>query len=111
MVRYAAGLCARARRELVSARVATERGLDLARRGGLRLDTVYGLLSLMELARLDGDRAHLRDLHERAERQLAACADPAHVCVSSRRSAGHRRRTTRPPGCSPSRPSLPHDSQ
>jgi LuxR family transcriptional regulator, maltose regulon positive regulatory protein len=76
MVHYAAGHCARARGELAEAREAIERGLDLARRGGLRLDTVYGLLALADLAAVGGARPRARELHERAERQLAACADP-----------------------------------
>jgi LuxR family maltose regulon positive regulatory protein len=76
MAHYAAGQCARARSQLAPARAAIERGLDLARRGGLRLDTVYGLLALADIAAADGDRPRARELHERAERQLAACADP-----------------------------------
>jgi ATP/maltotriose-dependent transcriptional regulator MalT len=73
MVHYAAGQCARAIGEPVRARDAIEHGLEIARRGGLRLDTVYGLLALMALA---GDHDEVRDLHDRAARQLAACADP-----------------------------------
>jgi LuxR family maltose regulon positive regulatory protein len=76
MVRYAAGQCARARGDFMQARAAIERGLDLARRSGLRLDIVYGLLALMPLAEAAGDRVETRDLAERAQRQLAACADP-----------------------------------
>ncbi|MFL5862400.1 MAG: LuxR C-terminal-related transcriptional regulator [Solirubrobacteraceae bacterium] len=76
MVHYAEGRCARARDEFVRARAAIERGLDLARRGGLRLDIVYGLLELIPLAAESGDRSEARDLAERAQRQLAACADP-----------------------------------
>jgi LuxR family maltose regulon positive regulatory protein len=56
--------------------MSAERGLDLARRGGLRLDTVYGLLTLMTIAVAAGDRAGATDLYARAERQLAACPDP-----------------------------------
>jgi hypothetical protein len=83
MVHYAAGHCARARGELSEAQSAIERGLDLARRGGLRLDTVYGLLALAELAGADRDRLRARDLHQRAERQLAACTDPGRTATAS----------------------------
>jgi LuxR family transcriptional regulator, maltose regulon positive regulatory protein len=76
MAHYAAGECARVQQDLVGARAAIERGLDLARRGGLRLDTVYGLLALVALARAEGDRAEAAELYSRAERQLAACAEP-----------------------------------
>jgi LuxR family maltose regulon positive regulatory protein len=76
MVHYAAGECARVQGDLIAARTAIERGLDLARRGGLRLDTVYGLLALVALARAEGDRGAAAKLYGRAERQLAACADP-----------------------------------
>ncbi len=99
MAHYAAGHCARARDDLAAARAATERGLDLARRGGLRLDTVYGLLALMQLAVLAGDRPQARDLSERAERQLAACADPGilgHMVANAERvSANHKRPASR----------------
>jgi LuxR family maltose regulon positive regulatory protein len=92
MVHYAAGGCARAAGDLDEAQRTIERGLDLARRGGLRLDTVYGLLALEQLALLAGDRAQARDLHARAERQLAACADPGilrdRVGRASRPAAG-----------------------
>jgi LuxR family maltose regulon positive regulatory protein len=76
MAHYALGECARAEEDLVQARAAVERGLDLARRGGLRLDTVAGLLALVQLAVLAGDQREARELYTRAERQLAACADP-----------------------------------
>jgi LuxR family maltose regulon positive regulatory protein len=76
MVHYAAGECARAQEDLIGARAAIGRGLGLARRGGLRLDTVYGLLALFQLARAEGDRAEAAELYGRAERQLAACAEP-----------------------------------
>jgi LuxR family maltose regulon positive regulatory protein len=76
MVHYAAGACARAAGDADPARAAFERGLDVARRGGLRLDIVYGLLELTQLAARAGDLERARDLRARAERQLAACADP-----------------------------------
>jgi LuxR family maltose regulon positive regulatory protein len=76
MGHYAAGECARVQGDLVTARAAIDRGLDLARRGGLRLDTVYGLLALVQLARAGGERAEAAELYSRAERQLAACAEP-----------------------------------
>ncbi len=76
MVHYAAGACSRAQGDLARAHSSVERGLDLARRGGLRLDTVYGLLALEQLARLAGERERARELRARAERQLAACTDP-----------------------------------
>jgi LuxR family maltose regulon positive regulatory protein len=76
MAHYAAGECAGARGDLIGARAAIERGLDLARRGGLRLDTVYGLLALVALARAEGYRGEAAELYGRAERQLAACSEP-----------------------------------
>jgi LuxR family maltose regulon positive regulatory protein len=76
MAHYATGACARAQGDVIGARAAIERGLDLARRGGLRLDTVYGLLALVALARAEGNRGEAAELYDRAERQLAACADP-----------------------------------
>jgi LuxR family maltose regulon positive regulatory protein len=76
MVYYAAGELARARRELHVARAETEHGLNIARRGGLRLDTVYGLLALAQIAEEAGAPAEARDLRTRARRQLAACHDP-----------------------------------
>jgi LuxR family maltose regulon positive regulatory protein len=79
MVHYAAGRCARADGDDARARDDIEHGLEIARRGGLRLDTVYGLLALMPLAR---DRDAARDIHERAQRQLAACADPGILAQS-----------------------------
>ena len=44
--------------------------------GGLRLDTVYGLLALKRIATMTGERIQARDLLARAERQLAVCPDP-----------------------------------
>jgi LuxR family maltose regulon positive regulatory protein len=76
MAHYAVGHCARARGDFVGGRTAIERGLDIARRAGLRLDIVYGLLALVPLAAAAGDSREARDLAERAERQLAACGDP-----------------------------------
>ena len=76
MVDYAAAELARARGELREARAETEHGLNIARRGGLRLDTAYGLLALARIARQAGDADEARDLRARAQRQLAACPDP-----------------------------------
>jgi LuxR family maltose regulon positive regulatory protein len=76
MVYYAAGELARARRDLQIARAETEHGLNIARRGGLRLDTVYGLLELAQIAEEAGAPAEARDLRARARRQLAACPAP-----------------------------------
>jgi LuxR family maltose regulon positive regulatory protein len=76
MVQYAVGHSARGAGEHVQARAAIERGLALARRGGLRLDTVYGLLALAQLAAAGGDQREAGELYDRAERQLAACPDP-----------------------------------
>jgi LuxR family maltose regulon positive regulatory protein len=91
MAHYATGQCARHAGDLVVARAAVDRGLDLARRGGLRLDTVHGLLALSELAGLSGHQDEARELHARAERQLAACEDPGRL--ASR--AGRRARASR----------------
>ena len=76
MVYYAAGKLARARGELQLARAELEHGLNIARRGGLRLDTVYGLLTLARIAVEAGAAAEARELRARAQRQLAACPDP-----------------------------------
>jgi LuxR family transcriptional regulator, maltose regulon positive regulatory protein len=76
MVDYAAGRLARARGELQAARAKVEHGLNVARRGGLRLDTVYGLLALARIAVEGGAPAEARELRARARRQLAACPDP-----------------------------------
>jgi LuxR family transcriptional regulator, maltose regulon positive regulatory protein len=76
MVDYAAGQLARARGELQAARAKIEHGLNIARRGGLRLDTVYGLLALARIAVAAGAPDEARELRARARRQLAACPDP-----------------------------------
>jgi LuxR family maltose regulon positive regulatory protein len=76
MVDYAAGRLARARGEPQLARAEIEHGLNIARRGGLRLDTVYGLLALARIAVEDGAADEARELRARAQRQLAACPDP-----------------------------------
>ena len=79
MVDYAAGELARAGGELKLARAEVEHGLNIARRGGLRLDTVYGLLALGEISLEAGGpdaRAEALELRNRAQRQLAACPDP-----------------------------------
>jgi LuxR family transcriptional regulator, maltose regulon positive regulatory protein len=76
MVDYAAAELARARGELREARAETEHGLNIARRGGLRLDTAYGLLALARIAQQADDTDEARELRARAQRQLAACPDP-----------------------------------
>ena len=75
MVYYAAGQRARARGDLDSAWAETEHGLNIARRGGLRLDIVYGLLALAQIAVEAGTPADAAELRARAMRQLAACPD------------------------------------
>jgi LuxR family maltose regulon positive regulatory protein len=92
MVHYAAGACARARGDRDEARTAIERGLDLARRGGLRLDTGYGLLALAEVALLAGERQEANELHARAARQISSCADPGILA----QRLGRTSRTTPP---------------
>jgi LuxR family transcriptional regulator, maltose regulon positive regulatory protein len=76
MVDYAAAELARARGELREARAEAEHGLNIARRGGLRLDTAYGLLALARIAQQAADADEARELRARAQRQLAACPDP-----------------------------------
>ena len=76
MVDYAAAELARARGELREARAEAEHGLNIARRGGLRLDTAYGLLALARIAQQADDADEARELRARAQRQLAACPDP-----------------------------------
>jgi len=76
MVDYAAAELARARGDLREARAETEHGLNIARRGGLRLDTAYGLLAQARIAQQAGDAAEASELRARARRQLAACPDP-----------------------------------
>jgi LuxR family maltose regulon positive regulatory protein len=76
VVDYAAAELARARGDLREARAETEHGLNIARRGGLRLDTAYGLLALARIAQQAGDADEARELRVRARRQLAACQDP-----------------------------------
>ena len=76
MVDYAAGELARGRGELSVARAEIEHGLNIAQRGGLRLDTVYGLQALAQIATGAGAPAEAEELRTRAERQLAACPDP-----------------------------------
>ncbi len=94
MVDYAAAEVARARGEPREARAEAEHGLNIARRGGLRLDTAYGLLALARIAQQAGDADEARDLRARAQRQLAACPDPGFLRAwtgtddaASRRSA------------------------
>jgi LuxR family transcriptional regulator, maltose regulon positive regulatory protein len=76
VVDYAAAELARARGDLREARAETEHGLNIARRGGLRLDTAYGLLALARIEQQAGDADEARELRARAQRQLAACPDP-----------------------------------
>jgi LuxR family transcriptional regulator, maltose regulon positive regulatory protein len=76
MVDYAAGKLGQARGEFGAARTEVEHGLRIARRSGLRLDTVYGLLTLARISRDTGDQAESRALRARAQRQMAACSDP-----------------------------------
>jgi LuxR family maltose regulon positive regulatory protein len=76
VVDYAAAELARARGDLREARAETEHGLNIARRGGLRLDTAYGLLALARIAQQAGDADEASELRARAQRQLAACPDP-----------------------------------
>ena len=90
MVDYAAGELARARAELPMARAEIEHGLNIARRGGLRLDTVYGLRALAGIAREAGAAAEAEQLYARARRQLAACPDPGFL--RGQVSAGDRAR-------------------
>lgn len=79
MAHYAAGESAGARGDIVAARAAIERGLHIATRGGLRLDTVHGLLALTRIATDHGDEALARGQYARAERQLSSCADPGRL--------------------------------
>jgi LuxR family transcriptional regulator, maltose regulon positive regulatory protein len=76
MVDYAAGELARARGDLQVARSEIEHGLRIARRGGLRLDTVYGLLALARVSLGTGSLPESREWRFRAQRQMAACPDP-----------------------------------
>ena len=76
MVDYAAGQLARARGDVQAARASIEHGLNIARRGGLRLDTAYGLIALARIALDTGCPDEARELRTRARRQLAACPDP-----------------------------------
>ena len=92
MVDYAAAELARARGELREARAETEHGLNIARRGGLRLDTAYGLLGLARIAQQADDTDEARELRARAQRQLAACPDPGFLraWAGTEDSAGQR---------------------
>ena len=76
MVYYSAGELARARGQSDAARAEIEHGLSIARRGGLRLDTVFGLRALARIVEDDGAPASAEELRTRADRQLAACPDP-----------------------------------
>ncbi|MGC1568584.1 MAG: LuxR C-terminal-related transcriptional regulator [Trebonia sp.] len=92
MVDYAAAELARAGGELREARAETEHGLNIARRGGLRLDTAYGLLALARIAQQADDTDEARELRARAQRQLAACPDPGFLraWAATEDSAGQR---------------------
>jgi LuxR family maltose regulon positive regulatory protein len=98
--RRAAGESAIARGELEPARATIDHALELAQRGGLRLDIVSGLLGLIRIAAAAGNREGARDLHARAERQLAACPDPGMMRDRMQRAAAEARTqratTTRP---------------
>src|SRR3954452_4845242 len=76
MAHYAAAEIAHGQGDVDAARTAAERGLELAGRGGLRLDSAYGLALLARMARAAGDHAHARDLLEDARRRVAACPSP-----------------------------------
>jgi LuxR family transcriptional regulator, maltose regulon positive regulatory protein len=89
MVDYAAGERARAHGRVGVARAKVEHGLNIARRGGLRLDTVYGLLALAEVALEGGGTPdEATELRARARRQLAACPDPGFLRDWIRDSGG-----------------------
>ena len=76
MVYYAAGELALARAEPEAARAEFEHGLNIARRSGVRLDTVYALLALARVALQCGELGEAEALRARALRQLGACPDP-----------------------------------
>jgi hypothetical protein len=91
MIDYATGELARARGDLQGARAQVERGLSIARRCGLRLDTAYGLLALSRIGLAAGAEAEARELRARAQRQLTACPDPGFLrgrCRADGRRAG-----------------------
>ena len=85
MAHYAAAQTALARSDTATARAAADRGLELADRGGLRLDSAYGLDLLARVARADGDEARAQELRECARRRVAACASPG---IMARRVRG-----------------------
>lgn len=93
MVDYAAAELARGRGELREARAETEHGLNIARRGGLRLDTAYGLLALARIAQQAGDTDEARELRARAQRQLAACQDSGFLRARAGTEDGAGRRS------------------
>jgi LuxR family transcriptional regulator, maltose regulon positive regulatory protein len=93
MVDYAAAELARGRGELREARAETEHGLNIARRGGLRLDTAYGLLALARIAQQAGDTDEARELRARAQRQLATCQDPGFLRARAGTEDGAGRRS------------------
>ena len=76
MAHYGAAEAARQRRDLGAARTSADRGLRLAVRGGVRLDTAYGLRLLAHVARDAGDDERAKELLGRAREIVAACASP-----------------------------------
>jgi LuxR family transcriptional regulator, maltose regulon positive regulatory protein len=87
MAHYAAAQTARRRGDRDAARASAGRGLELARRGGLRLDTVYGLVLL---ARVTADTAEARRLRERAHAALAGCPSPGIMAARVQEAAPAR---------------------
>jgi len=93
MVELAAGEAALARADHDAAEAALARGLELARRGGLRLDTAYGLRALARLRREQGRARDAEELVDLVRRELAGCADPGIL----REEAGGPSRVARAP--------------
>ncbi len=87
MVHYGAAEVGRASGELEAAAGAFERGLALAERGGLRLDTAYGLLGLSRVRRALGNDEESRELLARARSTAEGCSDPG-ILVELLRSGG-----------------------
>jgi LuxR family maltose regulon positive regulatory protein len=76
MAHYAMAETACQRGDLEAARVSGERGLALAVRGGVRLDTAYGLALLARVLRAGGEDARARELLDGAREAVATCASP-----------------------------------
>ncbi|HEX2084522.1 MAG TPA: LuxR C-terminal-related transcriptional regulator [Solirubrobacteraceae bacterium] len=89
---YAVARTALATGDTAAARAAAERGLHLAQRGSIRLDTAYGLLLLAEVERAEGADAAADALLARAERQIAACADAGFLARRGTTAAARRAR-------------------